>query len=235
MHTINSSLLSRLAAKRAGKYRSPFATSYSSQWGGQVFNVGQNVGCRHTFGRWHESPETPFRFVGLAHKIVRMEHTGWYVQHGECGETTRGVVYMLPHSRCFLAAATDAWQSRDDGKGPCVFEVNSLGAPCVYATKEDAAYAADSFAERYAESQREDDRLHGERQKAEKDAEDATKELDELRSDARGLLSEIRESRLSNGLCARLTRELHAMRAKMHRAFRELQNANKRLAELPAF
>lgn len=233
MHTINSSLLSRLAAKRAGKYRSPFATSYSSRWGGQVFNVGQNVGYRHTFGRWHESPGTPFRFLGLAHSIVSLRHTGWYVQHDECGETTRGVVYMLPHSRCFLAAATDAWQSRDDGKGPCVFEVNEQGTPYVYATKEDAAHAADSFAEHYAESQREDDRLDGERQKAEKDAEDATKDLDELRDDARGLLSEIRESRLSSGLCARLTREFQAMRASMHRAFRELQDANKRLADLP--
>lgn len=233
MHTINPSLLSRLAAKRAGKYRSPFATSYSSQWGGQVFNVGQNVGYRHTFGRWHESPETPFRFVGLAHSVASLRHTGWYVQHDECGETTRGVVYMLPHSRCFLAAATDAWNGKDDGTGPCVFEVNEQGTPYVYATREDAAYAADSFAERYAESQREDDRLYGERQKAEIDAEAATKELDELRSDARGLLSEIRESRLSSGLCVRLTREFQAMRANMHRAFRELQDANKRLADLP--
>lgn len=233
MHTINPSLLSRLAAKRADKYRSPFATSYSSRWGGQVFNIGQNVGYRHTFGRWHESPETPFRFVGLAHSIISLRHTGWYVQHDECGETTRGVVYMLSHDR-YLAAATDAWQSRDDGKGPCVFEVGKNGTPCIYSAKEDAAQAADSFAERYAESQREDDRLQGERQKAENDAEDAKTEIAELRDDARALLSEIRESRLSNALCARLTREFQAMRAKMHRAFRELQNANKRLAELPA-
>lgn len=228
------SILSRLAAKRAGKYQSPFVTSYSSRWGGQAFNIGLNVGYRHTFGRWHESPETPFRFVGLSHKIVRLDHTGWYVQHDECGETTRGVVYMLPHSRCFIAAATDAWNGGDDGEGPCVFEVNEKGAPRVYATKEDAAHAADSFAERYAESQREDDRLFGERQKAEIDAEDASKELDELRDDARALLSEIRDSRLSSGLCARLTREFHAMRAKMHRAFQDLQDANKRLAEIPA-
>jgi len=228
-------ILSRLAAKRAGKYQSPFSASYSSRWGGQAFAVGQNVGYRHTFGRWHESPDTLFRFAGLSHKLARLRHTGWYVRHDECGEVTRGIVYMLPHSRCFLAAATDAWNGNGDGTGPCVFEVTASGAPCVYATKEDAAYAADSFAERYAESQREDDRLYSERQKAELDAEDATKELSDLRSDARGLLSEIRESSLSSGLCARLTREFKRLRHKMHEAFQEIQDANKRLAELPSF
>ena len=229
---MNSALLSRLAAKRSGKYRSPFALSYDSGWGGTPFAIGANVGYRSTFGRWHESPETPFRFIGLAHDIVSLRHTGWYTRDDDFGdELARGVVYLLPHGR-YLAAIASECESAKDGSGPCIVETNANGSPCLYDDKEDAARAADSFAERYAEGAREDDRLQGERMKLEDAASEAQTRLKSERDEARALLAEIRKSKLSPGLCERMRGELRALRRSMHSAFTTIKNSNKALAAL---
>jgi hypothetical protein len=228
MKTVSTALLSRLAAKRSGSYRSPFALSYSSRWGGTPFNI---EGYRHTFGRWHESPETPFRFIGLASDIVRLGHTGWYTRENDCDETARGVVYMLPHGR-FLAAIADPFQSDKDGSGPCIVETNATGQPIIYDSKEDAARAADSFAERYAEAARESDHRECERMKLEDAASEAAETLETNRSEARALLAEIRASRLSPGLCERMRGELRALRRSMHAAFATIKSSNAQLAAI---
>jgi hypothetical protein len=225
-------LAQRLAARKAGKYVSPFAPSYSSRWGGQPFPIGENVGYRHTFGRWHECPETPFRFVGLSHDLVSLRHTGWYTCEDCCSsELARGVVYMLPHNR-YLAAIADPDQSDKDGTGPCIVEVNANGSPVIYDGKDDAARAADSFAERYAESAREDDRRWHEARRHEEQIEESQQTLDESRDEARALIADIRASKLSTGLCERMRGELRALRRSMHRAFRDIREARQALSSL---
>jgi len=226
MKTVSTVLLSRLAAKHSGSYRSPFALSYSSRWGGTPFNI---EGYRSTFGRWHESPESPFRFIGLAHEIVRLGHTGWYTRDNEYDETARGVVYMLPHNR-YLAAIADPYQSAKDGSGPCIVETNATGQPIIYDDKEEAARAADSLAERYAEAAREDDRRQCERMKLEDAASEAAETLKSEREEARALLAEIRASRLSPGLCERMRGELRTLRRSMHSAFATIKDSNAKLA-----
>jgi hypothetical protein len=209
----------RLTAKRAGKYVSPFKTAdYSSRWGGEHFKVGENVGYRSTFGRWHECPETPFRFIGLAHKIANLRHTGWFTRHEEYSETARGVVYLLPHGR-FIAAIADPFQTDKEGQGPCIVEVNANGSPCLYESQEEAARAADGFAERYAEGSREDDRIETERFHKEQTIEEAKEALRDSRKEARELLAEIRASTLSPGLCERMKREFRNLRRDMREAF----------------
>jgi hypothetical protein len=232
-------LSQRLAARKAGKYISPFAPSYSSRWGGQPFRwggqpfpIGENVGYRHTFGRWHECPETPFRFVGLSHDLVSLSHTGWYTSEDDCSsELARGVVYLLPHGRC-LAAIADPCQSGKDGSGPCIVEVNANGSPVIYDDKEDAARAADSLAERYAESAREDDRRWHETRKHEEQIEESQQSIEDSRDEARALIADIRASKLSTGLCERMRGELRALRRSMHRAFRDIREARQALASL---
>lgn len=228
---INPALIRRLELKRQGKYKSPIDLCYSSRWGGKVFRVGENVGYRSTFGRWHEFPETPFRFIGLAHKIVRLNYTGWYTQHDNYDETARGVVYMLPHGK-FIAAIADECNAGTDGRGPCIVEVKENGTPFFYDSKEEAARNADSFAERYAESAREFDRIESERQRLEDEMSEVEQELDEKRAEARGLVSDIRESKLSPGLCERMKHELRAIRAAMHRAVRTINQNKTKLATL---
>lgn len=230
------SLSRRLAAFKAGKYQPPFTSpDYSSRWGGAVFKVGENVGYRNTFARWHESPAIPFRFAGLAHEILSLRHTGWYTRHDDpCSdELARGVVYMLPHSR-FIAAMVDPWNGRKNGTGPCIVECKPNGEPFIYDDKYEAARAADGLAERYAESGREDDRLQGEIRQQEESIEENERKMDEARNETRALLSEIRASTLSPGLCERMKGEVRSLRAIMHRAFREICQARKTLATLNA-
>jgi hypothetical protein len=235
MQNINAKLLARLAAKKAGKYRSPSAANYSSKWGGTPFAVGGNVGYRNSFARWHESPETPFRFVGLASDCVKLGHTGWYTRGDDCGsELSRGAVYMLPHGR-YLAAIADPYQSAKDGTGPAMIETDREGNPEIYRDKESAAQAADRLAEIHAESAREDDRVFCRVQSLESERDEAENTLDELRSDARGLLEEIRESKLSPGLCQRLKAQLASMRREMHEAYATSKSAKQTLATLPRF
>lgn len=230
-NAINPALIRRLELKKQGKYKSPFDLSYSSRWGGQVFRVGENVGYRYTFGRWHECPETPFRFIGLAHEIVWLGHTGWYTLHDDCGETARGVVYMMPHGK-YIAAIADACNAGKDGRGPCIVEVKENGVPFFYDSREDAARNADSFAESYAEGAREFDRIESERMRLEDEMSEAVQELDEKRAEARGLISDMRESNLSPGLCERMKQELRAIRVAMHRAVRTINQNKKQLATL---
>jgi hypothetical protein len=235
MQNISAKLLARLAAKRAGKYRSPSAPNYSSKWGGVPFAVGENVGYRHSFARWHESPETPFRFVGLASDCVKLGHTGWHTRDDDCGsELSRGVVYMLSHGR-YLAAIADTQQSDKDGTGPAMIETDKAGNLEIYGDKESAAQAADRLAEIYAESAREEDRVFQRVQSLETERDEAESTLDELRSDARGLLEEIRDSKLSPGLCQRLKTQLVSMRRRMHEAYATIKSAKQTLATLPQF
>ena len=235
MENISTQLLVRLAAKKAGKYRSPSAANYSSKWGGTSFAVGENVGYRNSFARWHESPETPFRFVGLASDCVKLGHTGWYMRDDDCGsELSRGVVYMLPHGR-YLAAIADPCQSAEDGSGPAMIETDKAGNLEIYDDKESAAQAADRLAEIYAEGEREEDRVFQQVRSLEDERDEAENTLDELRSDARGLLEEIRASKLSPGLCERLKRQLVSMRQRMHEAYATIKSAKQTLATLPQF
>lgn len=74
---------------------------------------------------------------------VRINHTGWFTDEFATGDKIRGIVFMLPYGRGFLAG----W-SMGEGMASAVDCV-------IYATASKAAYAADSLAENAAEEQRE--------------------------------------------------------------------------------
>lgn len=225
-------LANRLADYKAGQPVKPFTTpDYSSRWGGKPFAIGANVGYWNTFGRWHESPETPCRFVGLAHKIVRLDHTGWFTIDECADELAHGVVYLLPHGR-FLACIADPCQSNKDGTGPAIVETDRNGNPCIYEDKEEAARAADQFAELYAEAERAYQEQERKRTALEESIAGAENELTELRGDTRQLIAGIRESQLSPSLCARMRAEVVKLRGKMKAAFWVIRNAHAELSTL---
>lgn len=142
-----------------------------------------------------------------------------------------GVVYMLPHGR-YIAAMVDPWNWCKEGSGPCIVECKPNGEPFTYKDKDEAARAADDLAEHYAESAREEGRLQSEILQHEESMEYNKRAMDEARSEARSLLSEIRASTLSPGLCERMKGEVRDLRATMHRAFREICQAKQTLATL---
>ncbi len=112
---------------------------------------------------WLEDSESLARSIKYADEVLSyLHHTGYFVDQWQ-DETARGLVLTLPHGR-FLAACSD----------PCNFDYKARSGPCILETGEvfteerDAAKAADSLAESYAEQAREDD----EKQQAEHDAEE---------------------------------------------------------------
>lgn len=147
--------------------------SIESTWGGTPFKI---TGTR-TFARWHESPSSVFRFVGKAHDIIRLRHTGWFLDQEFQEETTHGLVFMLSHNR-FLAAGSDGVSGNDDA---AYFETDEAGNPVIYDDKEDAARNADRLAELYAEAESEyQARAREEMEREEMEREDQEREAQSL-------------------------------------------------------
>jgi hypothetical protein len=88
--------------------------------------------------RWYE--DTSFaRSVRLAHEVVKLRHTGWYLDNFQ-EELARGVVLTLSHGR-FMAGITTTYDSSSA----------AMVENCIYDDERSAASAADAMAQRYAE------------------------------------------------------------------------------------
>lgn len=146
------------------------------------------------------------RFVGAAHKLVYLRHTGWYVDNCQ-SETTSGVVYRLPKGRGFLAGYSDPWNGEKDGSGP-----HSLDCSEVHETAEEAARRADRLAELYAEFCREDDAKQAAESRIESIRDE---ELPELREQVRALAEGIRQSKLAPVVCDAMREKIRALRREM--------------------
>lgn len=112
-------------------------------------------------GQWCES--APFRFVGLASDLIRLDHTGYYCDPDGDGELARGVVYQLAardgRAR-FVPAIADPNNAGPDGRGPAVLALAEIETAedstedSAEVAKADAAARADQLAGYYAESER---------------------------------------------------------------------------------
>ena len=114
-------------------------------------------------GHWCENP--PFRFVGLASDLARLDHDGWYTdEYGANGERARGVVYQMvgrDGRARFIPGIADPCNSASDGTGPAVLAIGDMETAegsdegAAEDAKRAAAYRADQLAEYYAEEERE--------------------------------------------------------------------------------
>ncbi|RWE37433.1 hypothetical protein [Mesorhizobium sp.] len=106
--------------------------------------------------RWIENPSAcGLRFVGYAHDLARLNHTGWFVDNDQ-NETIKGVVFQLSArdgKPLFVSGYEDA-----NGNGYSLdfddIETGASGEDCDDA-KRDAARYADQIAEWIAEDERE--------------------------------------------------------------------------------
>lgn len=97
--------------------------------------------------RFVENASKGLRFVGIAHELMRLNHTGWYMD-GWQEDVCHGVVYQLP-------ARDGAAQYVPGVDDPCNDDCACLDFHSVTDDKEDAARMADSMAESWAEDARE--------------------------------------------------------------------------------
>ena len=140
---------------------------------------------------WYSHGGPEFRGERDAHDIVNLRHKGWFTDT-ECSETAVGIVARLPHGR-FLAGYR--WTSNGE----------RVYFPEVFTDEDEAARAADSYAEAFAEDAREDSERFNAMQEA---ADEIThveallrKRLpgrnatDTLRDEVRSLIEELRAAR----------------------------------------
>jgi hypothetical protein len=165
-------------------WRKPYVTRYGSvlqreaHWTAQLARLDVANGTRRyvsgTYATRFNAPKTetketlqffenlasvPFRFVGFADEIAKSDyryacgirHKGWHTDDF-CEETLRGCVFRLSHGRGFLIGYQE---SANDGFVVSLESIFPAGKEDNEQEKRDAAYAADSFAERAAEKERE--------------------------------------------------------------------------------
>lgn len=131
--------------------------------------------------RWVEKAPNGLRFVGESHKIVKLNHTGWYNDNFQ-DETVHGEVWQLPARNGvpqYVPAVND----------PCNDGCSCIAFSSITDDKEDAARWADSMAEYWAKDSRE--------QQAK---EDASQRLEEIADEIKGEYADFR----------RIVRELRA-------------------------
>lgn len=163
-------------------------------WGGAAFEVGSDT-CK-----WCENLTGYFRNVTDAHDLIRLGHTGWYVDIRN-DETTKGQVLQLParHGKTlFMAACTD----------PCNANTGIVEL-CLYDDKDTAARGADQLAERYGEDCREDDlKSH-----AEAHIEELKQEITDTRTHIKELVAGLRESKLAKVVCDEMRSTIRKLRS----------------------
>lgn len=158
---------------------------------------------------WYAHTGQQFPRERYADEIWPTGHTGWFT---DCDgrETARGLVVALPHGR-FLAG----YHWSDNGERVYFSDI--------YDCEEDAARAADSEAERFAEASRENDSAWraGERWA------DLHAENSGLRKKAMALIADIKKQTLSGPICDALREKLNDWRD----TIRDNKNAMARLAD----
>jgi hypothetical protein len=172
---------------------------------------------------WVENPSNGLRFTGKAHDIARAEgyrldHTGWYLDDDGMGETCWSVVYQLPARNGELQYVPGHATSYNDN-GAC------LDFSDIKTELRDAVYASDRLAERYAEVEREYQRVESAKMRIE----DITEEIKSAYADCRALCNEIRASGVEG---VAVVRKL--IRAEACRVRRSVRKAYKERAELRA-
>lgn len=101
----------------------------------------------------------------FADAVINLRHTGWFTDC-DASEIARGIIVALPHGK-FIAGYH--WDSNDE----------RVYFPEIYTDSDDAARAADSHAESFAEVSREDSERYDSARELENDIEDALHRLRE--------------------------------------------------------
>src|SRR5574337_1439818 len=121
----------------------------------------------------------PVRSVRFCDEIksAKIRHTGWYVDDDQCMGTIRGVVAYLPHGKYFIG-----YYGSDNGE-------YVIRTDAIIDDESDAARWADSFAESYAETCREDNARFRAMADAESLAEEKEHDLSDAWQDYRAIWS----------------------------------------------
>lgn len=167
----------RLAAWRKCSYRKPgenLPPNYFGQTSEPTVTRDDRGNRLHYGDGLGVEPSRPFRFVGFADEVCprSIRHTGWHADAACKGwNLYRGVVFQIParggNTQYMIGmewGESGARRSFDPGGGFVDFTRRAI-----YESKEDAALAADSLAERLAERDRQELMEEEEREREEEE------------------------------------------------------------------
>ena len=193
--------------------------SHHGTLGGEPFNLkGSSTELRYV-----EDLGGHFRNVRPCHEIVRLEHTGWYVDQFQ-DKTCHGLVMQLPGrdgKPIYLYGVNDPWNKNT---GMVAWR------RCEWTDdQKEAARWADDMAKHYAETCREDNA----KQQAEQDIEEARNQIKELRLEAKQLVREIKDHRRQNpkagalssfspAICSALKAQIKSLREESHELYKRI-------------
>ena len=163
---------------------------------------------------------TPFNLEGDADHILRLGHSGWYCDDNQF-ETIQGVVLSYHRKNektkkrelVFIPAVQ--WSDRD---GVTIWPNE------IYNEKEDAARAADSYAESIAEEEREYSEADYLALQSAEFVQETIETIKQARSEFHTLAADYRKSLLSGSVCNLLKRELLRLRKVVHNGVIELRD-----------
>ncbi|MGX1098867.1 hypothetical protein [Amorphus sp. MBR-141] len=168
--------------------------------------------------RWIEAPAgCGLRFVGAAHDVARIEHTGWFLDDTQ-GETVAGAVYQMPARNgvpIFVAGYLDPWND-----GPACLDFGGT-----FDDEKEAAHAADGIAERMAEESRE----YAAASRGRLEHDELADEIATSRTEALALIREIKATR--QAICGSPS-IIAALRRRLESFLFEIREARERRATL---
>lgn len=168
--------------------------------------------------RWVENVSDGLRFVGEAHEIASLRNTGYYCDSFQ-DEVAKGGVWQLPGhdgNPLFVAGVID----------PCRADCAWIDFDTT-TEKRDAAYWADSMAERYAEDERE----YQAKSRAEERIEEIGEEIQSAMAEFKALACEIRANCKQLGKMAEVRKLIRRELARVRRETRGLRRERAKLRD----
>lgn len=149
------------------------------------------------------------RYVGEAHKIVSLRHTGWYADNDQ-NDTYYGQVYQLPARNGVEQYVPAICHS---GYGTGTLYLNDIGPD-----KEQAARDADHYAQKEGEEAREYDA----KDTAERLIEEAREEIHVINRQVLPALKELKGARLTPSICSMVRAGIQDHLADRRAAFKKI-------------
>jgi hypothetical protein len=187
--------------------KSAFARRYGGAWQsrddmGRYASQSSRAYYCDTWPEWRD--------LGDASDVTRLDHTGWYADNFQDG-LVKGRVLQLPARNGMPRYVPGTYNTNCDGV--TIYPLD------IYDDATDCARAADGYAERQAEDEREYDA----KERAEMERDELRERIGELRSEARALIRDIKQHKpQGKSIC-------DALRARLHDIRRESREAHKRI------
>lgn len=198
--------------------RGPLGHKYRNTW-----DVPRNTRSDDGGEIYTESRDQFGDYLGDAHDLIRLDHTGWYVDGYHSGLMIGGVCKLrCPKGTLYIPVTyCDEWDGSTHYIGDVELVEKGSDESAHDAAIREAARSADYYAEREAEKARE----AWVNDQAQREIEEKREDIHEINQTALPLIAEIKKAgkAFSGPVCQALRRDLSRLMAKRRAAFNRIE------------